>query len=375
MAREYQMCTRCIMDTSDPQIKFDENGVCNHCRNCQELLKKYVFTGKEGEQRLQAIVAKVKKLGRNKEYDCIIGVSGGVDSTYNAYIVKKLGLRPLAVHLDNGWDSELAVCNIERTLKKLGIDLYTHVIEWDEFRDLQLAYFKSSVLDLEVPTDHAITAILFNTANRMGIRHILLGQNYVTEGILPESWRFSKNDLMNLKDIHRKFGTLKLKTYPTLGILKLSYYWYVRRITFTTILDYVPYVKKDVKEFIIQELGWKDYGHKHGESTFTRFYQQYILPRRFNIDKRKAHLSSLICSGQITREEALAEMAHSPYEKEEDLGKDKEYVLKKLGFTNQEFERLMNLPIIKHDDYLTDAKLVRFLQSLLRMARRFKRKP
>jgi len=365
MARENQICTRCVMDTTDTDIRFDEDGVCNHCRNYDELVKKYVFTGKEGDQKLQAIVAKVKKLGRNKEYDCIIGVSGGVDSTYNAYIVKKLGLRPLAVHLDNGWDSELAVCNIERTLKKLDIDLNTHVINWDKFRDLQVAYFKAGVLDLEIPTDQAITAILFGTASKMGIKHILLGQNYVTEAILPLAWRFNKNDLMNLKDIHKRFGTVELETYPTLGFRKYLYYWVVKNIRTLTILDYVPYVKKDVKEFIIEELGWKDYGHKHWESVFTRFYQAYILPRRFNIDKRKCHLSSLVCSGQLTREEALAEIQAPPYERAEDLERDKEYVLKKLGFSNEEFERLMTMPVKSHLDYANDTKWENLQQSIL----------
>lgn len=365
MARQYQVCTRCVMDTSDPEIEFDANGVCNHCRAYAVLVKEHVFAGEEGERRLQRIVDKIRERGRGHKYDCVIGVSGGVDSTYNAYIVKKLGLRPLAVHLDNGWDSEIAVCNIERTLNKLGIDLHTHVIDWDEFRDLQLAYLKASVLDMEVLTDHAIAAVLYETASREGTRYILSGGNLVTEAVLPQSWFFNKNDLANLRDIHSSFGTVKLKTFPTLGFLKLTYYRYVKKIELVRLLDYVPYVKKDVKEFIKQELGWKDYGAKHWESAFTRFYQAYILPTKFGIDKRRAHLSAVVCAGQMTREEALDELARSPYT-EEQLKRDKEYVAKKLGLTDEEFDGLMGLPVRSHSEYRTDVKWQELLNYTLR---------
>jgi N-acetyl sugar amidotransferase len=353
------------MDTSDPEIEFDANGVCNHCRAYAVLVKEHVFVGDEGERRLQRIVDKIRERGRGHKYDCVIGVSGGVDSTYNAYIVKKLGLRPLAVHLDNGWDSEIAACNIERTLNKLGIDLHTHVIDWDEFRDLQLAYLKASVLDMEVLTDHAIAAVLYETASREGTRYILSGGNLVTEAVLPQSWFFNKNDLANLRDIHSTFGTVKLKTYPTLGFLKLQYYRYVKGIEVVTVLDYVPYVKEDVKQFIKQELGWKDYGAKHWESAFTRFYQAYILPTKFGIDKRRAHLSALVCAGQMSREEALGELARSPYT-EEELKRDKEYVAKKLGLTDEEFDGLMSLPVRSHFEYRTDVKWQELLNSTLR---------
>lgn len=367
MHKKYQICTRCIMDTTDPDIKFDENKVCNHCREYDKLAKKYVFTGKEGEKKLNEIVSKIQEQGKNKEHDCIIGLSGGVDSTYVAYLAKKLGLRPLCVHLDNGWDSELAVKNIERIVKKFNFDFYTYVVDWEEFKDLQLAYLKASVVDIEAITDHAIVATWYKIANERDIKYILNGNNIATEGIMPESWLHkNKNDLINLKAIHNQFGTVKLKTLPTLGLSKRIYYQLIKNIQTISILNYVTYVKKDVKKIIAQELDWKDYGSKHYESIFTHFYQAYILPRKFNIDKRKAHLSTLICSGQITKEEALKEMQKDLYP-EEALKKDKEYVLKKLGLTDKEFERIMGLPIKSHYDYRSDVTMFKFLQFIYRI--------
>jgi len=374
MSRNYQICTRCIMDTTDPDIEFDENGVCNHCGEYFRLVRQTVFTGKEGEQKLIEMVDNIKKKGKKQEYDCIIGLSGGVDSTYVAYLVKQLGLRPLAVHLDNGWDSQMSVNNIKNIVKKLNIDLYTHVIDWRVFKDLQLAYLKASVVDIEAITDHAIIASLYNAANERGIKYILAGTNYATESILPRSWRYKKTDLVNLKAIHNRFGTVKLETFPIVSSPKIVYYEHIKNIKRVSILDYVPYVKKDVEEILVQELGWRDYAAKHYESIFTRFYQAYILPRKFNIDKRKAHLSNLICSGQITREDALKEMQKEPYT-EEDLKRDKEYVLKKLGLTNDEFEEIMDLPIKSHLIYGSDIqwqrlpRFIRFIYKILKPKR------
>jgi len=266
----------------------------------------------------------------------------------------------LAVHLDNGWDSELAVKNVENILKNLGIDLLTYVLDWDEFKDLQRAYFKASVVDIEVLTDHAITAILFDIANKRGIKYILSGSNMVTEAIMPKSWSYDKNDLINLKAIYKQFGTIKLKRFPTLGILKKAYFLCVKRIKLIGILNYISYIKKDAKKIIAREFDWKDYGGKHYESRFTRFYQAYVLPGKFNVDKRKAHLSTLICSGQMTREEALKEMQEELYPAGE-LINDKEYVIKKLGFTKEEFERIMKLPIKDHAEYKNSLKFRRFI--------------
>lgn len=360
MERGYRICRRCIMDTTDPDIEFDHDGVCNHCREYDTLAKKLVFTGEEGRKRLSVIVDKIKEVGKGQNNDCIIGLSGGLDSTYAAYIARKMGLKPLVVHVDNEWDSEIAINNIKNTVKKLGLDLYTPVINWDEFKDLQLAYLRASVVDVEVLSDHAITAALYNIANQKGMKYILSGVNVVTEGVMPKSWNYIKNDLINLKAIHNKFGMVKLRSYPTLGLWKRLYYQHIKNIKCISILNYVPYVKKDTKKLLTQELSWQDYGGKHYESIFTRFYQAYILPRKFNIDKRKAHLSSLICSGQITREEAISEMQKDLYTDQE-LKRDREYVLKKLGLTNGELEAIMSLPVKSHYDYETDIKNRRFV--------------
>jgi N-acetyl sugar amidotransferase len=363
MAREYQICSRCIMDTTDPDIQFDGDGVCNHCRNYEIIASRNLDYSEVSNQKFERLVNKIKKDGEGRKYDCLIGLSGGVDSTYVAYLTKKLRLRPLAVHLDNGWDSELAVKNVENILRKLDIDLFTYVLDWEEFKDLQVAYFKASVIDIEALTDHAIMAALYNIANERGIKYILTGSNTVTEAIMPKSWSYHKNDLVNLKAIHKQFGTVRLKRFPVLGILRKMYFHLIKGIKSIPILDYVHYVKKDAKQLLTQQLEWRDYGGKHYESVFTRFYQAYILPRKFNVDKRKAHLSTLICSGQMTREETLKEMQEELYPAEL-LRQDKEYVLKKLRFTEEDFERIMNLPVKNHCDYKSSLKLLSFVRAV-----------
>lgn len=367
MGKDYQICTRCVMDTSDKDINFDENGVCNHCRSYEEKLKKYVLTGKEAEKKLWEIAEKIKERGKTKKYDCLLGLSGGTDSTYVAYVVKKLGLRPLIVHLDNGWNSRTSVGNIKNIVKKLGFDLYTYVIDWDEFRELQLAYLRASVVDIEFLTDHAIKAILYKVASDRGIKEIITGTNIVTEGMMPKSWVYSKNDVSNLKDIVGKFSSVKIKTFPVMGFYKQLYYHFIKGIRTIQILNYVPYIKKDAKDILKKELGWVDYGDKHGESVFTSFYQKYILIKKFGIDKRRPHLSTLICAGQITREEAIKEIEKSPYT-EQELKKEKEYVMKKFGINEKEFEDIMSLPVRSHYEFKNQAftrKIVNSLRKLL----------
>lgn len=360
--REYQICTRCILDTNDdPEIAFDQSGVCNHCATYDRVSESRLAGGNQRESRLEALLERIKAAGKKRDYDCVVGVSGGVDSTYVACLAKQYGLRALAVHCDNGWNSELAVKNIENIVKKLSFDLYTHVINWDEFRDLQLSYLKASVVDIEAVTDHAIVATLYQVAVKNKIKYILSGENIATEGLLPQHWVHNKNDLINIKAIHRRFGSIRLKTYPTLGFRKNLLYQRLLGINYVAILDYVDYVKDDAKEIIIDELGWRDYGGKHYESIFTRFYQSYILPRKFSIDKRKSHLSSLICSGQMSREAAL-EKAGEEIIDNDLLGSDKEYVIKKFGLTAQSFEEIMALPIKRHTDY----------PSILNVYRRFR---
>ncbi|MBN1521887.1 MAG: N-acetyl sugar amidotransferase [Candidatus Aureabacteria bacterium] len=372
MDREYRICKRCIMDTTDPDISFDEQGICNHCREYAVHYGKDVFTGDEGKKRLDEIVARIRAKAGKSEHDSVMGLSGGVDSTYVAYLAKQLGLNPLCVHLDNGWDSELSVKNIENIVRRLGFDLHTHVIDWEEFKDLQLAYMKASVIDIEVPTDHAITAVLYDVAREQNISFILSGNNIATEGILPFSWvHGNKNDLINLKAIHRKFGSLPLKSYPRLGLCRRLYYHVVKKIRTVKILNYIRYNKKEAKRIITESLGWRDYGYKHYESFFTRFYQAYILTKKFGVDKRRAHLSTLICSGQMTREEALSEIQKELYN-EDDLKNDKEYVLKKLGLSEKDFERIMALPVKSHLDYGSDLKIHRLIMSAYEKLKRFK---
>lgn len=339
------------MDTSDPQITFDDQGVCNHCHNYIEKAERVLKVGQDRE--LTAIVEKIKKSGKNKEYDCVLGVSGGIDSSYAAYIAHQLGLRVLLVHFDNGWNSEVSVRNIENISKKLGFDLYTYVVDWEEFKDLQLAYLKSSVIDIEVPTDHGIRAAILNTAIEKKIKYILGGNNIVTEGIIVPAWVWRKDDLHNLKAIHKKFGNKIMQTFPKAGYGKIIFYENIRGIKRFFPLNYVKYQKQEAKMILINELEWEDYGKKHYESRWTQFFQSYILPTKFGIDKRKMHLSTLINSDQITREEALEELKQPLYDPRE-LERDKEYVLKKFGLSIDEFDVIMNLPIKRHQDYGTD---------------------
>ncbi len=366
--KEYQICTKCIMDTMDPDIEFDGNGVCNHCRGYDEIAKKYVFTGKERKQKLSEIVNEIKKQGKNQEYDCILGLSGGVDSTYVVYLAKKLELRPLTVHVDNTWDSEVAVKNIENIVKKLSFDLYTCVIDWEEFRDLQRSYFKASVVDIEVLTDHAIFAAIHKLAVKRSIKYILTGCNIVTEVIMPRLWYYSKSDTRNIKAIQKIFGTRKIKSFPLVSTLKREYYKRLIGIKTINILDYVEYNKAKAMRILEKELNWKYYGGKHYESIFTRFCQLYILPKKFGIDKRRAHFSNLICSGQMTRQEVLEEMKKDLYPLKL-LEKDKKYVLNKLGFSEKEFEELMHEKPRSHLYYPNeDAMLrrVRYIKKLLK---------
>jgi len=350
--REYKICKRCIMDTSDPEIVFDENGFCNHCSRALKLINTppISLTSEEKEKSLKILVDKIKAKGKNKKYDCIIGVSGGVDSTYAAYLVKKNGLNPLAVHLDNGWNSRIAVTNIEKTLKKLDIDLYTHVIDWEEFKDLQLSFLKASTPDSEVPSDHAIQALLYEIAAKNNVKYILAGTNITSESILPKAWSQGHSDWKYIKSIQKQFGTARLKTFPHYDILRLFYNIVIRKIKYISILNYINYAKEDAKKLLMDELGWEDYGGKHYESVYTHFYQSFILPRKFGFDKRRAHLSSLIMAGQVTREEALEEMK-KPAITNEMARSDEEYVINKFNLTRESYDKIMNAPTKSFHDY------------------------
>lgn len=363
-------CTRCIMDTTDPDITFDAQGVCSHCHRYERVAGQRLVPPGERQRRLDALVAEIKAAGEGKPYDCVIGISGGVDSTYVAWLVKKLGLRPLAVHLDNGWNSELAVSNIEKTLNKLGIDLYTHVIDWDEFKDLQVSFLKASTPDGEVPTDHAIFALLYQLAAKHGLRHVITGTNVVSEAILPEKWGYGYFDWRYVKDVHRRFGTSPLGTYPHFSLPQLAWYVFAKKIRMVSILNFVEYDKKEAMDVLQNELGWVYYGGKHYESIYTRFYQAYVLPRKFDIDKRKAHYSNLVLSGQMTRDEALEAMKEPVYP-EHLLQEDREYTIKKLGLTPQQFDEIMAAPTKTFEDYRTSHGIFESAKKVVNATRKY----
>ena len=354
--RPYQQCKISVMDTiADPDITFDENGISNYYYEFQNKLAVHVLTGVDGERKLQEITNKIKSESKGQKYDCITGVSGGVDSTYVCYLAKKLGLNPLIVHFDNGWNSQTANQNIQNIISKLGFDLYTLVVEWDEFKDLQLSYLKASVVDIEAITDHAIITTMYKLAKKHNIKYILSGNNIVTEATLPKSWIWNKGDHVNILDIHKKYGTLPLKTFPLFNTM-LKKYYKAKGIENITPLNYIDYDKGKVKEIITGELGWQDYGGKHYESIWTRFYQGYILPTKFGIDKRKAHLSDLIFSKQISKETALEELKLPIYD-EQQFRQDYDFVLKKLNLSEQEFDQIMKLPVRKHQDFKTEKSI------------------
>jgi N-acetyl sugar amidotransferase len=350
----------------DPEIVFDSKGICNHCHTFDQVAESRLSYKNNGKALLSGIIGKIKKDGKGKEYNCIIGASGGVDSSYLAWYVKQQGLKPLVVHLDNGWDSELAVKNIENIIRKLGFDLYTQVINWEEFKDLQLAYLRAGVIDIEVASDHAIFAILYHMAAKYKVKYILSGENFATEGLLPSSWVHNKFDVMNLKAIHKKFGNKKLRSYPLLGGFRKFWYTHLLGIKYISVLNFIDFNKATAKETIISKLEWRDYGGKHYESIFTRFYQAYILTKKFGVDKRRSHLSTLVCSGQISREQAMEEIKLPVYDPVL-LKEDKQYVLKKLGLPEQEFDRMMEEAPVSHYDFPSVMKWRR----KLRPAKRF----
>ncbi|MCZ2223438.1 MAG: N-acetyl sugar amidotransferase [Chitinophagales bacterium] len=372
--RPYQQCTISVMDTiADPDISFDEKGISNYYYYYKEQEKKGIFRGKEGEKKLSEMVSTIKSGSRGKKYDCILGLSGGVDSTYMAYLAKKLGLNPLLVHFDYGWNLETAVQNIERTVSSLGFDLYTYVVDWHQFKNLQRAYLKASVLDLDVPADHLIFAALAKVAAKHKIKYVLKGYNISTEAILPKTWNYNnKFDLVNLKNIYKQFGEGSINKVPKLGLWQRQYYNIFCQLIDFAPLNYIDYNKEEIKKFLNKEIGWVDYGGKHCENIFTRFYQGYILPVKFHIDKRKAHLSTLIFSGQITKEEAIKELSEPPYDLIQ-MQADKEYLAKKLEFSLEEFEKILTLPNRYHSEFGDEKQMESIVNSIRRVFRPIKK--
>ena len=367
MNTKYQLCTRCVMDSSDPAISFNTQGICNHCREFDEITSKGWFPNEEGARRLAVMVDQIKAAGKGKPYDCILGLSGGVDSSYLALKVHEQGLRPLVVHVDAGWNSELAVANIEKIVKFCDFDLHTHVVDWEEMRDLQLAFLRSGIANQDVPQDHIFFASIYHYATKHGIKYVLSGGNLATEGIYPKAWTGSAMDAINLHAIHRKFGQRRLKDYRTVSFFDY-YLWYpfIKQLRTVRPLNYMPYDKKMATTELEQKIGWRAYGRKHGESIFTKFFQNYYLPTRFEYDKRRPHFSSLIVSGQMSRDEAiekLAEPLYSPNELEIDIA----YLCKKLGIGRNDFEEFIMAPrhsCLEYPNWISLQNFIKKMQGL-----------
>ncbi len=359
MSNYYVMCERCVMDTTAVDINFDENGYCNYCSEFLELIKipKEKFLPFEGN--LEKLVEAVKLTGRGKEYDCIVGVSGGVDSSYTLVKVRELGLRPLAVHMNNGWNSEEAENNIRNLVENLGVDLYTYVIDWEEYKQLQEAFFAADVVDIELLYDNALKGVCYGQANKYNVNFILAGTNIATEGLkLPGNWVWYKHDRVNIESIAKWYG-VKIRTFPAFGTSDFKYFTEKRKIFWISFLDYLPeYNKEEALRILEKNYDYERYPYKHYESVFTRFYQGYILPKKFNIDKRKVHFSNLIMSGQMTREEALGDLKKIPYPSEEKMQEDIEYFLKKMGWSMEKLEAYLRRPRKEHYYYGTEVKIM-----------------
>ncbi|MBX9801208.1 MAG: N-acetyl sugar amidotransferase [Caulobacteraceae bacterium] len=362
LSRKYQLCTQCVMDTSDPDITFDEGGKCNHCASFESLSELYWHRGPEGRVLLEELVAKIKKDGEGKDYDIVIGVSGGVDSSYLLHLCKvELGLRPIAVHVDSGWNSELAVSNIEKIVTKLGIDLFTHVVDWEEMRDLQLAYLRAGLANQDVPQDHIFPAEVYRLARKMNIHHIANGSNIATESILPANWGYDAADSKQILAIQKQFGTRPLKQYKTMSFwVRRLYFPYIYGINMFYPLNYMPYSKTEAMTLLQEKYDWIYYGGKHYESRWTRFFQSYYLPRRFGYDKRRAHLASLVVTGEMPRDAALAEMKNPPYDPKE-IEADVAFVCRKLGIDRSEFDSLIQQPLKSHTDYPNHSRELNFV--------------
>jgi aminotransferase len=363
-----QTCTKCVLDTTDNFINFDENGVCNYCREYIDKERDFVLN-KYDTHALERIVAKIKSSTPKGEYDCIAGVSGGMDSSYLLYMAIKLGLKPLVIHVDCGWNTEIANKNIQSLISKLNLNLYKYTVDWNEFKDIQLSYLKSGVLDLEIPTDHVFVAALYETAVKFNLKYILTGHNFVSESIMPHSWLYNKGDAMNMIDIHKKYGKIKkLQSFPVFTLWRKFYSYNIRRIENIYLLNYVNYNKEVVGKELFENLNWQPHPGKHGENIWTRYFQRYIMPRRFGIDIRKAHLSNLICSGQITRNAAMEELRKPQYD--ESLFKaDKDFVLKRFGITEKEMEQFLQLPLRKHEDFRSELKVKKIYNSFRNMGK------
>jgi N-acetyl sugar amidotransferase len=366
--RAYAVCANCIMDTRDSNLTFDARGWCDYCNNYYRNIVPNWHPDERGAREIAGIAERIRAEGKGRTHDCLIGISGGVDSSYVTYVAKEtLGLRPLLLHVDAGWNSQQAVNNIERLVEGLNLDLHTEVVDWLEMKDLQLAFFKAQVPHLDTPQDHAFFAGLYNFAARHGFRYILTGANYSTECVRePLEWHYHATDLRQLRDIHRRYGTRPLTTFPTADIFTYRlYYRFVRGIRVVKPLNCVPYIKEDAMRELVDRFGWQRYTHKHHESRFTRFYEAYWLPTKFGFDKRRAHFSSLVLTGQLTRDAALARIAQPACDKET-MAQDFEYVATKLGLSVAELRALQDGPNRSYRDYKNSMGLISLGTQVLR---------
>lgn len=357
----YCICKRCVMDTSDPIISFDEIGICDHCHEFEKFVKPNWINSEKGEKRLENIIDKIKSSGKNQEFDCLLGLSGGVDSSYMLHLaVKKFGLRPLVFHVDGGWNSELAVHNINVMINKLGLDLYTEVINWEEMKDFQLAFFKSGVPHIDIPQDHAFIATLYQFADKYKIKYILNGGNFSTECVqYPMQYYYYGTDMTQIKDIKKQFGTVKMETYPFSSIFRHKIYLkYIRGINVIKPLNFIPYFKDEALALLEKEYGWKPYPQKHFESRFTRFYEGYWLPERFGFDPRRVQYSSLILTGQMTREQAIEMLKKTAYDPET-IDEDFNFIATKLGITREELQGYFTMPKKFYWDYKNQQNIFR----------------
>ena len=357
-------CSECLFDTTIPELTFDQKGVCNYCR-LHHRMNQYYPRDSKGTKIIHKLVNDIKG-SKKRKYDCIVGVSGGVDSSFTLLITKILGLNPLAVHIDNGWNSELAVDNIHNIVNKLGVDLHTEVLDWISFRDLQLSFLKASVPDGEVPTDITLLPVLYRISRKLGIKYVVVGSNSRAQGLSPIGWTYM--DKKYVYSVQNEFGNADISSIPTLSIPELLYTVLIKQIKTVSFLEYLNYDTEIAKKILKDKLDWRPYKEKHYESSYTKFFQGYVLYTKFKIDKRKIYLSTLIRNGKLNRKSAKEKLEKMPYISSEDLNKDKKFVIKKLGISAQTFDRLMSLPIKNYRDFQTYLEWIHTLRHPIKMA-------